>query len=55
MQVVSSFIQSGIYKNVLVVNGEILHHSIRFDLLPDEDISRRLASYTLAMPVLQRY
>jgi 3-oxoacyl-(acyl-carrier-protein) synthase III len=46
MQVASSFIQSGMYKNVLVVNGEILHHSIRFNLLPDEDISRRLASYT---------
>ncbi|MEK6780122.1 MAG: ketoacyl-ACP synthase III [Bacteroidota bacterium] len=46
IQVASSFIQSGIYKNVLVVNGEILHHSIRFNLEPHEDISRRLASYT---------
>jgi acyl-CoA:acyl-CoA alkyltransferase len=46
VQVASSFIQSGIHKNVLVVNGEILHHSIRFNLEPDEDISRRLASYT---------
>jgi len=46
IQVASSFVQSGVYKNVLIVNGEILHHAIRFDLAPDEDISRRLASYT---------
>jgi len=46
MQVAASFIQSGIYERVLVVNGEILHHSIKYNLEPDEDISRRLASFT---------
>jgi 3-oxoacyl-[acyl-carrier-protein] synthase-3 len=46
IQVASSFVTANVYRNVLVVNGEILHNAIRFELEPDEDISRRLASYT---------
>jgi 3-oxoacyl-[acyl-carrier-protein] synthase-3 len=47
MQVASSFIKSGIYKKVLVTNGEILQNAITFNLKDNAELMKRLASFTL--------
>jgi acyl-CoA:acyl-CoA alkyltransferase len=47
MQVASSFIQSGMYKKVLVTNGEILQNAITFNIQDSADLTKRLASFTL--------
>lgn len=47
IQVATSFIQSGVYRKVLVVAGEILHHSIQFNNPSRESLLKRLASFSL--------
>ena len=43
----SSLIASGMYRNVLVVNGEKLSDAIRFDIETEEQLRRHLAAYSL--------
>ncbi len=43
----SSLIGSGMYQNVLVVNGEKLSDAIRFDVDNDEQLRRGLAAFSL--------
>jgi acyl-CoA:acyl-CoA alkyltransferase len=47
MQVAGSMIQTGLYRRVLVVNGEKLQDAIRFDIPADADLRRYLAGLTL--------
>jgi 3-oxoacyl-[acyl-carrier-protein] synthase-3 len=47
MQIASSLILSGVYKRVLITNGEILQNAITFDVADNEELMRRLASFTL--------
>jgi acyl-CoA:acyl-CoA alkyltransferase len=47
IQVGSSLIQSGQYKNVLIVNGEKLQDAIKFEIEDAEQLRRHLAAYTL--------
>lgn len=47
MQIASSLIKSGQYKKVLITNGEILQNAITFDIADNEELMRRLASFTL--------
>ena len=42
-----SLVASGMYKNVLVVNGEKLSDAIRFDIDTEEQLRRHLAAYSL--------
>ncbi len=47
MQVASGLIQSGVYKKVLITNGEILKNAITYDIADNDELMRRLASFTL--------
>lgn len=47
MHVANALIMTGNYKKVLLVNGEILSHSIKFNLDNKEELSKRLAAYSL--------
>ena len=47
MEVASAFIESGYYKNILIVNGEKLSEVINFNPVDDSQLSRCLASYGL--------
>lgn len=46
VQVASAFLEAGVYKNILITTGEILHQAICFTPPDDEPVSKRLASYT---------
>jgi len=47
MQIASGLIISGIYKKVLITNGEILQNAINFDIADNNELMKCLASYTL--------
>lgn len=47
MQIASALIKSGVYKKVLITNGEILQNAITFDITDNADLMKRLASFTL--------
>jgi acyl-CoA:acyl-CoA alkyltransferase len=47
IQVGSSLIESGQYKNVLIVNGEKLQDAIKFDIDDTHHLRKHLAAYTL--------
>jgi acyl-CoA:acyl-CoA alkyltransferase len=47
MHVANAFIVAGSYKKVLLVNGEILSHAIKFKLDNKEELGKRLAAYSL--------
>ncbi|GEO04535.1 3-oxoacyl-ACP synthase [Adhaeribacter aerolatus] len=47
LQVGASLIKSGDYKRVLITNGEILQHAIKFKVQDEIDLMKRLASFTL--------
>jgi 3-oxoacyl-(acyl-carrier-protein) synthase III len=47
LHVANAFIVSGNYKKVLLVNGEILSHAIKFNLEGKEELSNRLAALSL--------
>jgi 3-oxoacyl-[acyl-carrier-protein] synthase III len=44
LQIASSFIEAGIHKKVLIISGEKLSNSIRFEPSNEEDMKKRLAS-----------
>ena len=44
LQIASSFIDSGIYKKILITSGEKLSNSIRFHPVDEEDLKKGLAS-----------
>jgi acyl-CoA:acyl-CoA alkyltransferase len=58
IQVGSALIQTGQYKNVLIVNGEKLQDAIKFDINDSIELKKHLAAYTLgdagAAMLLQR-
>lgn len=43
----SAFIQSGVYKNILIVNGEKLSDAINFNIKSKDHLQRSLAAYSL--------
>jgi 3-oxoacyl-(acyl-carrier-protein) synthase III len=43
----TSLIQSGVYKKVLITSGEVLNHSIQFNISSREELLQRLAAYSL--------
>lgn len=45
--VATSLIQSGVYKKVLITSGEILNHSIQFNIGSRDELIRRLAAFSL--------
>jgi 3-oxoacyl-[acyl-carrier-protein] synthase-3 len=47
MHIANALIVSGNYKKVLLVNGEILSHAIKFNLDNKEELAKRLAAYSL--------
>jgi 3-oxoacyl-[acyl-carrier-protein] synthase-3 len=47
IHIANSFIASGIYKKILVVNGEKLSQAIKFDLETKEELMTRIAAYSL--------
>lgn len=47
MQVADALICNGSYRNVLVVNGEKLSDTIRYDLDEPSELKRRIAAYSL--------
>lgn len=47
MQIASSLIKSGEYNRVLITNGEILQNAITFDIADNNELMKRLASFTL--------
>jgi acyl-CoA:acyl-CoA alkyltransferase len=47
LHVANAFIVAGNFKKVLLVNGEILSHAIKFKLDNKEELAKRLAAYSL--------
>lgn len=47
MHTASAFIQSGVYKNILIVNGEKLSDAINFNIKSKNHLQRSLAAYSL--------
>jgi 3-oxoacyl-[acyl-carrier-protein] synthase-3 len=47
MHVANAFIVAGNFKKILLVNGEILSHAIKFKLDNKEELVKRLAAYSL--------
>lgn len=47
IHVATAFIQSGIYRNILVVNGEKLSNAINFNIRDVEHLKRSLAAFSL--------
>ena len=47
IQIGGALIQSGHYRNVLIVNGEKLQDAIQFNIQDSEDLKRRMAGFAL--------
>jgi 3-oxoacyl-(acyl-carrier-protein) synthase III len=47
MQIATSLIKSGVYNKVMITNGEILQNAITYDIADNQELMRRLASFTL--------
>jgi acyl-CoA:acyl-CoA alkyltransferase len=47
IHVANSFIRAGVHKKVLIVCGEILNHSIQFNISTRDELIKRLASFSL--------
>ena len=47
IHIANSFIAAGVYKKILVVNGEKLSQAIKFDIETKEEFMQRIAAYSL--------